>query len=369
MEGAFMRSRRFQKPSVRNKGGYWIAQYRDLQGTKRKVSLGPVKCTKKIEAEQKLQRILEPINSAAADPQPDWTLGQFVRQVYLPFYRRKWKGSTAATNIDRLERHVLPLLGERPLKSFRREEFQSFLDDKTASGLSFSMVAHFRWDFRQIFRMAVNEGALLRNPADLLFVPREAPHPSKRVMTFDEARLFFSVLALRERVIGGLALLGGMRPGEIFALRRADLEKGYANIQQAVYRGRIDTPKTNRSKRWAALGPALNGWIKEWLALSVDDRPDAWLFPSERRVTPLAKDNCWRRHFKPQLEAVQLGWVNFQILRRSHSTLMQEVGVDPQVRADQMGHSIDVNQNQYTQTSLARREAGVTDLARAIGVM
>jgi hypothetical protein len=43
-------------------------------------------------------------------------------------------------------------------------------------------------------------------------------------MTFDQVRLFFSVLDLRERVIAGLAIITGMRPGEIFALRRSRLE-------------------------------------------------------------------------------------------------------------------------------------------------
>jgi len=31
-------------------------------------------------------------------------------------------------------------------------------------------------------------------------------------------------------------------------------------------------------------------------------------------------------------------------MRRTHSCLLDELGVDAQVRADQMGHSVDVNQ-------------------------
>jgi hypothetical protein len=48
---------------------------------------------------------------------------------------------------------------------------------------------------------------------------------------------------------------------------------------------------------------------------------------------------------------------------------MAEAGADPQVRADQMGHSVDVNQNEYTQASLARRQAAVNELERTLGVM
>ena len=138
-------------------------------------------------------------------------------------------------------------------------------------------------------------------------------------MTFDQVRLFFSVLALREELIGGLAILAGMRPGEIFALQRAHVEKDYADIQQRIYRGQTGTPKTFRSKRWAALGDGLSVWIREWLELLPDTGSTAWLFPSERTVTPLSADNCWRRHFYPNLKKVGLKWANFQVMRRTHS--------------------------------------------------
>ena len=42
-----------------------------------------------------------------------------------------------------------------------------------------------------------------------------------------------------------------------------------------------------------------------------DSGPDGWLFPSERGTTPVARDNCWRRHFLQRLKEVGLGWVLF----------------------------------------------------------
>jgi hypothetical protein len=40
----------------------------------------------------------------------------------------------------------------------------------------------------------------------------------------------------------------------------------------------------------------------------------------------------------------------------------------PQVWADQMGHGVDVNQNDYTKASLERRKAAVNALERAVGL-
>lgn len=360
--------RRYQKPSVKNKGGYWIAQYRDLDGRKRKVSLGPVGRTTKYDAETRLAGILEPINARTVEPSSDFGFGQFARQVYLPFYRRKWKASTAESNEGRIAYHLTSIFADHPLTTFTRHDLQSFLDQKAAVGLSYSVVAHLRWDLRQIFRMAVEEGYLRRSPAELLFVPREAHRAVVPSMTFDQVRQFFAVLDLRERVIGGLAIIAGMRPGEIFALRCSHLGGEYADISQRVYRGQIGTPKTHNSKRWAALGETLSAWLGQWLEMIPDHRPDSWVFPSEKRITPVIKDNCWRRHFAPRLQAVGLEWANFQVMRRTHSCLLDELGVDAQVRADQMGHSVDVNQNKYTRSSLERRRAAVNALERALEI-
>ena len=90
------------------------------------------------------------------------------------------------------------------------------------------------------------------------------------------------------------------------------------------------------------------------------------MFPSENPVRPLAKDNVWRRNFQPKLKAVGLGWVDFHVFRRTHSTLMRESGADPKTVADNMGHTLDVNQNVYTQTPLNMRKDAVNALASKV---
>ncbi len=53
-------------------------------------------------------------------------------------------------------------------------------------------------------------------------------------------------------------------------------------------------------------------------------------------------------------------------MRRTHSCLLKELDVDPQVRAEQMGHTVDVNENVYT--SLQRRREAVNKLEAALTV-
>ena len=168
-------------------------------------------------------------------------------------------------------------------------------------------------------------------------------------------------LAVRERLIAKLAILAGMRPGEIFGLTWGRVGETYADVRQRVYRGLVDTPKTHHSERQAALAGGLLADLEAWRAVAVTTAHDAFVFPSERGTT-LSKDNVWRRNMLPKLEALGLGWCNFQVMRRTHSSLMKALKADPKLVSDQMGHSLDVNQNVYTQSSVEMRLPLVNEL-------
>jgi integrase len=229
-------------------------------------------------------------------------------------------------------------------KEFRRDELQTFLDEKAAKQLSFSIVDHLRWDLKQIFDMAVAEDLIRRNPAALLFTPSDAKRPERLAMTIEEVKRCYAVLGLRERLIVQLAIVAGMRPGEIFGLTWDRVGADFVDIRQRVYRGHVDSPKTVQSTRLAALSEGLLSALEGWRLLCIGTNPGAWVFPSERRI-PLSRDNILRRFIQPRLADVGLTWVNFQVMRRTHSTLMNNLGVEGKLVADQLGHSLDVNQN------------------------
>jgi integrase len=324
----------------------------------------------KSEAQAALAKILAPINAGGLAKPTSLTFEEFVKDVYLPFYRIKWKRSTAMTNEQRVRLYLIPEFGGRPLDTFSRsrDEFQRFLNGKATEGFSCSIVSHLRWELRQIFRMAVEEGHLDRNPAELLFIPREAKRPEHRVMNREEVKQLFGVLGTRERLIAKLAILAGMRTGEIFGLTWGALDEKSAHITQRVYHGDIDSPKTHHSVRRAALSDGLSQDIEEWRRQAICTGPEAWVFPSETLRTPVGPYNLWRRQIGEQLDAAGLGWVTFQVMRRTHSTLLRELDVAPEVRAQQMGHTVDVNENVYTKTSLESRRQAVNLLEASVAV-
>ncbi len=105
--------------------------------------------------------------------------------------------------------------------------------------------------------------------------------------------------------------------------------------------------------------------VEEWRAISKDTSPEALVFPSERG-THMARDNFLRRHLRSNLDEVGLGWVSFQVLRRTQASLGHNEGIDPKVRADQRGHAIGVSLNTYTTTDIATRLHAVSQLEQAL---
>ena len=54
------------------------------------------------------------------------------------------------------------------------------------------------------------------------------------------------------------------------------------------------------------------------------------------------------------------------MMRRTHSSLMKELKLDPKIVADQLGHTVDVNQNVYTQTAVEIRQEALNQLERRL---
>jgi integrase len=366
-----VRRKRYQKGSLQKtdkhgKHKMWILQWREA-GIKKYYTIGPCSKLTKSQAQEKQAEFMKEVNARAANsPDPDITFGDFLEGVALPFYRSKWKRSTASTTESRIRHHLLAEFGPEKFTGLTLKRLQAFLSSK-ATQFSKSIVAHLRWDLRGIFKLAIAEGYAERDPTGALFTPKEARTATARVMNREEAEQHINALDLRERVIDHLALFVGMRPGEILALQRRHIVEDCSElvIEQRLYRGDIDDPKTTSSKRKVGIPSQTAQELRAWMKL-VGGKPNAWVFASENPQKPMWRDNVWYRQMKPRLKLVGLEWANFQVLRRTHASLGHELKVDPKVAADQRGHGIGVALDVYTQSSIETRRGAAEVLEKAV---
>lgn len=364
-----MRKKRYQKGSLtpRKIGGrkVWYAQWREDGGRRTKI-LGPCNQVTKSQAQAELAAILAPLNEGLKTTAARIVAaGEFIEKTYLPWQELSWKESTAGTTIQRIRSLILPPFRGRLLRSITREDLQEFLI-KQAQKYSDSVVRHLRWDLNSIFNLAVSDGLVPINPAAALRIPRKCrPGRPKRALTEEEVIRYLGALDLPARLIARLAIFEGMRPGEIYSLKWADMSGPGVYVERRVYRGVFDTPKNNRCRE-AALSAGTAKLLQYWHRQCLTPAEEGWVFPSSRPDVPLRPDNAWRRLFSPRLVKVGLDWASFQALRKTNATLMTKYGADLKAGADQRGHGVGVSLSVYTESDFGQKNAAVQALEDAI---
>lgn len=357
---------RTQRPAVhldpRTKRN-WIGLYYKLDGKRTYVTLGAKATMTKSQAQAELNAILAPINLARGGRKisSSNTLAQYLQASYLPHGRRKWKPSTAVTTEQRMKQHITNgELANVQLHDLNRGNMQAFLDARSKG--SYSLVNHLRWDLVAILDLAISDGALDRNQAKQLYTPRTVKLPEQPVMSPEQLHQALGVLDLRERTFCRLAIYGGMRPGEIIALRWTDIDSGMARVDDRYYKGKQGSTKNGKA-RMVALSASVQVDLELWQQFAITT--DAFLFASEAG-TPLKYENLWQRSIKPRFAKIGLAWADFRCMRRTNSTLMRAAGADAKVSADNRGHSLKVAMEEYTHSTADQKKDAVGKLERMV---
>jgi integrase len=154
------------------------------------------------------------------------------------------------------------------------------------------------------------------------------------------------------RAMVGLAVLSGLRRGELFALRWLDIdeEARVLTVREAVYDMTFDTPKTEAGLRQIPLSEAALRFIGEWKQRRAGKtEPDALAF-STRTGKAISPNNVLRRTIFPACKALDLPRATWLTFRRTYSSWSHDKGVPGKVIAQLMGHAhVDTTLNVYTQ--------------------
>ncbi len=228
----------------------------------------------------------------------------------------------------------------------------AYVAELITHGYAPKSIDHYHDVLSTILTKAVQWGYIQNNPAHGVELPRVAPVCEKWIFTPAQAQELLSRLTLLPRTIIGLALLTGARRGELFALRwrSFDREKQALLIQEAIYDGIIDKPKTQKSIRRIPLSNAAIGLLESWSKGVEIKSPDSFIFP-KRNGAPKDPKQIMRDHVFPASEALGLrrpGWLTF---RRTFATWADQNGVGAKQRGDLMGNSAEINAEVYTQVT------------------
>jgi integrase len=164
------------------------------------------------------------------------------------------------------------------------------------------------------------------------------------------------------------AVLTGMRIGEILALRwkNVDVDRGIIRVRESVYEGHNSTPKTQGAIRDIPFGPALAKalWNHRVPARTSDD---SLVFPS-CKGTYLRPGNLHKRSLLPACAKAGLRRFSWHDFRRTHATLLSDLGEPLKTAQAQLGHaSLSTTANVYAQAIPASQRAAIERLETAVG--
>lgn len=137
--------------------------------------------------------------------------------------RKPYKPSTRRSYEHALRKYVMPDLGAWQLTELRRKDVQAFADRLRAKGLSPSSVHNKLDPLRVIYRRALRDDLISVDPTDGLELERPNGRRS-RIAHRDEAERLIAALPENERALWATALYGGLRRGELRALRWSDID-------------------------------------------------------------------------------------------------------------------------------------------------
>jgi integrase len=235
----------------------------------------------------------------------------------------------------------------------------------TQAGYAPKSIDHVHDVLSAVLRTAVKWGHLQENPARGVDLPTLKCVRPKWALTTGQAASLLAGLPPLARTMVGLAILSGLRRGELFALRWKDIDEQarMLTVREAVYDGTFGTPKTEAGSRRIPLSETAVRLVREWTARATDTQPEALMFAT-RMGTTIAPDNVLRRAIFPACKRLGLPRATWLTFRRTYSSWSHDMGVPGKVVAQLMGHaSVDTTLNVYTQVL----DGSVRDAVEKIG--
>jgi integrase len=145
-------------------------------------------------------------------------------------------------------------------------------------------------------------------------------------------------LPLFERTAVLLAVLTGLRKGEIEALRWEDCGGASLTVDESSRRGRLGTPKSVKSRRTVTLGPRAQALVSEWRAHVGPSDPRAFMFAT-RNGKPKDLSHVIDSRIKPVSKRLGIPEFSWHALRRSYTSWGRQAGIAAETMRDQLGHS------------------------------
>jgi integrase len=356
-----MARRRFQNPKPKRLGKWWyllLWQDEYLSGKRirkrKRIRLAPATMpereVKKIAAE-----FLRPLNQGLAPIGAAVCFGDYVESVYKTTLLPLMAKSTQARYISVIKLYLNPAFGSKCMRDLTPLTLQQYFSGLVSSALSYESRDKIRDVMSSILSSSVTYGILIKNPIEGV---RLAPaRKGNRVKPYVDPLKFDSLLVLIPEPYATMvyvAAFTGLRASELIGLRWKNVHADSITVEERYCRGEWGAPKSKASNATIPVNCRVVDRIHRLKTITVEIRagnavrrypavkscgPDDLVFASVATGAPMRDNTILTRFIKPAARALGMGWVNWQVLRRSHATWLKMAGADVKDAQAQMRHS------------------------------
>lgn len=360
----------------------WVGQFEVHDGSERRrrktvSAKTEAECWRRLERARSTSAVLPNLNERL-------TVGAFLRRWLVDSVTPEVRPRTADNYRSMIDNHLAPAIGGYKLAALTVMDVERYRNRKLADGLAPRSVSHHLACLRTALGKAEAWGMVPRNVAS--FVPGPSvPTADIRPLTVAQARTLLDHVAGDPwEAVYALALLTGMRQGEILGLRWGDIEldKRRLVIRKTLVwlagKPTLEDAKTEKSKRTIVLPLRALAALRWRQGAQEADReaceaeePGHWhdidLVFSDGHGEAIRRD-LFTRAYQRHLTAAGLPHQRFHDCRHSTVGMLLDLGMTMPEIAVVMGHSKpSTTEDIYSHLGSTNRAADLMDKAMGSG--
>lgn len=387
-----MARRRFQNPTPRLRGDWWIIQVRkdefvggELKRINKRVRLAPSSKPER-EVLKLAAEYLAPMNQGLETIGSATNFRRYVENTYMQTKFKRLASSTQDRTKGVIGNHLIPAFGKLSLRDLTPVTLDCYFAKFADGKLMHESVDKIRDVLASILKQAQRHGLLIKNPVEGLELPR-MKH-TRRTKPYVTPEQFESLIAGISEPYASMvyvAIYTGLRVSEVIGLKWGDVHEDSITIDERYCRGDWGAPKSEASNATIGVNRCVIERIHRMKLLTVHVKaglatrkykvvkacgPDDLVFQSVRTGVPMRDNNILTRHIKPVARKLGLEFVNWRCLRTSHATWLKMAGADVKDAQAQLRHSrasttLDVYQ-QFVPESQKRAVDKLSSLSKLI---
>ena len=253
-------------------------------------------------------------------------------------------------NIEgRVNKHIRPFFGELQVSAVRPAHARAFVAGLVASGLAPATVKSITLTASQVFAQAVDDSLISRSPFAKIKIPADRNREEMHFLTAEQVNTLAAAIDDRYRAAIFLSAYGGLRAGELWALRveRLNVPAGTVDVVASMSEaGGLHAGPTKTGKRRTI---AIPRFLAQILGEHIGryPSPDGWVFTAGEGG-PVHHHNFRNRHYDRAIRVAQLPGVRFHDLRHTCAALLIAAGRHIEEVKTYLGHSsIRVTSDRY----------------------